>query len=107
MKFEKFEIKFEGHCLRLLSWNIRIFLEFPRDKSESHISNDESLEGAMVQTTSYVTFASFPISVVSRLASAIVGAESVVAESISMAHGRGCRTFINIYNKKQKLKYNN
>ena len=60
----------------------------------------------MVQTTSYFTFASFSISVVPRFASAIVGAESVVAEGISVAHGRGCRTFIDIYYKKAKTKTN-
>ena len=60
----------------------------------------------MVQTTFYFTFASFSISVVSRFASAIVGAESVVAEGIFMAHGRGCCTFIDIYYKKEKNKKN-
>ena len=57
-----------------------------------------------MQTTSYFTFASFSISVVPRFASAIEGAESVVAEGIFMAHGRGCRTFIDIYYKKAKTK---
>ena len=92
----------EGHCLRLQSCNTRVYLEFRRDESRNHISTNENLEGAMVQTTSYFTFASFSISVVPRFASAIVGAESVVAEGISVAHGRGCRTFIDIYYKKAK-----
>ena len=56
----------------------------------------------MVQRISYFTSASFSISVVPRFTSAIVGAESVVAEGIFMAHGRGCRTFIDIYYKKEK-----
>ena len=94
----------EGHCLRLLSCNTRVYPKFRRDESRSHISNNETLEGAMVQTTSYFTFASFTISVVPRFASAIVGAESVVAEGIFVAHGRGCRTFIDIYYKKAKTK---
>ena len=78
--------------------------EFRRDESSSYITSNETLEGAMVQRTSYFTFASFSISVVPRFASAIVGAESVVAEGIFMAHGRGCRTFIDIYYKKAKTK---
>ena len=57
-----------------------------------------------MQSTSYFTFASFSISVVPRFASTIVGAESVVAEGIFMAHRRGCRTFIDIYYKKAKTK---
>ena len=90
--------------MRLLSCNTRVYPEFRRDESRSHISTNETLEGAMVQTTSYFTFASFSISVVPRFASAIVRAESVVAEGIFMAHGRGCRTFIDIYYKKGKKK---
>ena len=74
------------------------------DEPSSHNSSNETLEGAMVQTTSYFTFASFSISVVPRFTSAIVGAESVVAEGIFMAHGRGCHTFIDIYYKKEKNK---
>ena len=73
-------------------------------RSKSHISTSETLEGAMVQTTSYFTFASFSISVVPRFTSAIVGAESVVAEGIFMAHRRGCRTFIDIYYNRAKTK---
>ena len=73
-------------------------------RSKSHISTSETLEGAMVQTTSYFTFASFSISVVPRFASTIVEAESVVAEGIFMAHRRGCRTFIDIYYKEEKKK---
>ena len=90
--------------MRLLSCNTQVYPGFCRDESRSHISTNDILEGAMVQTTSYITFASFSISVVPRFASAIVGAESVVAESIFMAHGRGCRTFIDIYYKKGKKK---
>ena len=73
-------------------------------RSKSHISTSETLEGAMVQTTSYFTFATFSISVVPRFASTIVEAESVVAEGIFMAHRRGCRTFIDIYHKEEKTK---
>ena len=75
-------------------------------RSKSHISTSETLEGAMVQTTSYFTFATFSISVVPRFASTIVEAESVVAEGIFMAHRRGCRTFIDIYYKEEKNKKN-
>ena len=77
------------------------------DESSSHISSNETLKGAMVQTTSYFTFASFSISVVPRFTSAIVGAESVLAEGIFMAHGRGCHTFIDIYYKKEKKQKKN
>ena len=94
--------------MRLRSWNTRVYPSFAEtnqvDESSSHITSNETLEGVMVQRTSYFTFASFSISVVPRFASAIVGAESVVAEGIFMAHGRGCRTFIDIYYKKERNK---
>ena len=103
LKFATFEIRKVIAC-DPFQVTLGFIPNFCRDESRSHISSNETLEGAMVQTSSYFTFASFSISDVPRFASAIVGAESVVAVGIFMAHGRGCRTFIDIYYKRAKTK---